>query len=87
MDGKGLPQSLEKGHRWMLAAAEQGDATSQLNLGGCILRMSEGKPEAQQRQAFKTATDWCRKSAAQGNEDARRKLRQLEAHPMYTRGK
>mmetsp|Transcript_175058 Transcript_175058/g.561394 ORF Transcript_175058/g.561394 Transcript_175058/m.561394 type:complete len:402 (-) Transcript_175058:255-1460(-) len=82
LDGAGVPRSFEKAHHWLLSAAQQGNAVAQHSLTCCLLTMAQGKSEAKQRVAFRSAMEWSRRAAAQGAADAAVMLRSLEAHPM-----
>ena len=48
LDGDGVAKSLDTAHTWLLAAAQQGNATAQYNIIRCIMMMNtspdSGKP-------------------------------------------
>ena len=64
---------MPKAVTWWYAAAEQGDADAQYNLGVCY---DDGKGVAKNKQE---AAKWYRMAAANGNEDAEKALKWLEA--------
>jgi len=77
--GKGVPQDAAKADEWNKKAAEQlrvsaeeGDVKSQFRLAG---RYEEGKGVPQD---IDEAIEWYKKAAAQGDEDARYRLRILQ---------
>ena len=81
LHGDGVAKSLETAHTWLLAAAQQGNATAQNNIVACIMMMNQDKPMAQEA-AFFEAKLWATKAAAQGEQNAKRTLLQMESHPL-----
>jgi TPR repeat protein len=59
---------------WHALAAEQGDAGAQLNVGACYCNGRHGAV-----QADKVAREWWVKAGVQGDENARKGLRILDA--------
>jgi TPR repeat protein len=74
--GLGVPADYVEAVRWYRLAAEQGHASSQLNLGMIYLANREGLPRDSGR-----AADWLRLAAEQGNPEA-----QFYLGRMYYRG-
>ena len=80
--GWGVAESLPEALRWYKAAAEQGNATAQLSMGGCLMRVSQerfGRADATGHSVVPQALRWARMAAAQGCSEANRFIEQLES--------
>ena len=73
-DGLGLEQSCQTCTAWHTLAAEQGDAGAQFTVGACYCNGRHGAV-----QADKVAREWWVKAGVQGDENARKGLRILDA--------
>jgi len=76
--GLGVDQSYERAKEYYEAAARQGYADAQFNLG-CLYYNSQGV-----EQSFERAREWWMKSAEQGNESAIKGLQRLDKHEGRT---